>query len=262
MFAEKMEKRKIEERKLDYEKKRTERFVLDLVLAKLDKQGKMEIIETEEPDFILHNDENRIGVEITKAYCDNDNFIKERAKIIENRMIKILDSMNLYHQSYDFNILESKEMINKTYQVMVPPFYLNEVKDSDLNRLPLLFKEWLNNKMPEDLMFRCFDNYSTSTHVELIYTIGSIPIMENGELVELNEEHPLHAIMEKKNRLLNNRFRKNHPNIREWWLCLEVSEDSTLSACRYSIPSNYNNEYTRVFMVDTNRFRVYEFNKL
>lgn len=246
-------------RKLDPEKKRAERLVLDLVLAKLGKQEKFEIIETEEPDFILYNNENHIGVEIAKAYCDNDNFIKKKAKIIENRMIKILESMNLYHQSNSSTMLDLKERRNTTYQVIVPPFYLNEVKDANLNRIPQLFKKWLNNKMPDDSMFRFFENYSPSTQVELIYTVGSIPIIENGELLELSREHPLHTIMEKKNRLLNNRFRKNYPNIREWWLCLEVSDDSTLSACSYSIPSNYNNDYARVFMVDTNRFRVYEF---
>ena len=256
----KEQKEKMKERKIDSQKKRAERFVLDLVLTKLGKQGLMEISETEEPDFILHSSvDYNIGVEVAKAYCDNDNFITIRAKIIENRIKKTLKSYNLYHsKNIQWDIQEER---NKTYQVMIPPFYLNEIKNSDLDQIPQLFREWITKKMPEDSMFRCFDNYSQSTQVELIYIVGSVPVIKNGELEELSESHPLHTIIQKKNELLNNHFCVAHPDFKEWWLCLEVPEDSTLSACRYTIPSNYDNNYTRIFMVDINRFRVYEFRK-
>lgn len=242
---------------LNSAKKRSERFVLDLVLTKIEETTKYNIKASEEPDFILTHRNGIIGVEIAKAYADNDNFITQRSKIIENRIIKILKRKGLFKE-LERNEKRSAERCN-TFQILVPPFYLNEVEDDNLSRIPRLFEEWVNKGMSESQIFRVYENCSYKTKIEIIYCVGSVPVTINGKLMELCEEHPLHAIIKKKNDLLNGNFQVKNQNIKEWWLCLEVSEDSTLSACKYTVPSSYPNNYNRIFMVDSNRFRVYEF---
>lgn len=112
--------------------------------------------------------------------------------------------------------------------------------------------------MNSNEMFSVYDRYYPYTDVELIYMTASMPIMESNNLVPINESHPLHKIIKHKNDLLHKNYKPKNPNVKEWWLCLEITTDSTISACKYSFDSNYSNDFDRVFIVDPHRMRVFE----
>lgn len=245
------------------DKKSEEKVTLNILLYFLDKYNEFSIKENEEPDFILSNDKNVIGVEIAKVFYENDNFVGINAQGLKGDIIKILSKRGLYQKMIkDSTSPEGcKYQHVKNYQVLLPPFVIAELDDQTRNVITKLFTEWLDSGMADSSMFSVFDKYHPYTEVELIYTTCSMPIMDGDDLASVNENHPLHKIIEHKNHLLQKNYKLKNPEVREWWLCLEVTTDSTISACKYSIDANYPNKFDRIFIVDPNRLRVYELEK-
>ncbi len=242
------------------QKKFEERITLDVLLTFLDKNGSVSVVNGEEPDFIINDNGTNIGVEIAKVFYNNDNFIGINANKLKTDLIKYLSNRGLYQRgikdkSSDYGYVYQYV---KSYQVLLPPFIIEEL-DAELRQAIVnSFDNWINAGMNSNEMFSVYDRYYPYTDVELIYMTASMPIMEGDNLAPINENHPLHKIINHKNELLHKNYKQKNPNVKEWWLCLEITTDSTISACKYSFDTNYPNSFDRVFIVDPHRLRVYE----
>lgn len=245
------------------DKKFEERITLEVLLAFLDKKSEVSIIDNESPDFVLTDAGAKIGVEIAKVFYHEDNFIGQNANRLKRDIIKILSERGLYQKLIkDPSSIEGCRYQHvKSYQFLLPPFAIQELNDDIRAKITNSFADWLDNGMPENNMFSVHDRYYRYTDVELIYMTCSMPILDGEDLAPITQDHPLHEIIEQKNDLLQRKYVLNNPCITEWWLCLEVTTDSTISACKYSFEKNYPNRFDRVFIVDPNRFRVFEIEK-
>lgn len=245
------------------QKKFEERITLDVLLTFLDKIKSISVRDSEEPDFILNDNGEIIGVEIAKAFYKNKNFIGINANKLKGDLIKSLSKRGLYQRGIKSKT-SAKEYVYqyvKSYQVLLPPFIINELDDKRRQDIINSFENWLNAEMPDSRMFSVHDKYYFYTDIDLIYMTGALPVMEDDTLASITINHPLHEIISHKNELLIKNYLPKNPNIKKWWLCLETTTDSTISACKYSFNAHYPNKFDRVFIVDTNRFQVYEIDK-
>lgn len=241
-------------------KKLEEREVLELLLHFLNKNSSAPLIERESPDFLIQENGKNIGVEITKAYYKK-NYIAENTECLKCDIKEILKQYKLYESNDDIFIKGdiNKIITRKCYQIKLPPFVIDNLTKDIRKKISTAFDSWIKSGFPSDEMFTVFDTFSPKTTVELIFMVGSMPILDNNnKLCPISLGHPLNRIIEHKNELLIKNYIPNNPNIDEWWLCLETPWDSPIKACQYSLDGTYKNRFDKIFMIDKYRYRIYE----
>lgn len=251
-------------------KKKEELYVLKSLLNILGENDSFSIEseEQERPDFVLLSKTGeRIGVELTTFYDEHKKNIKSKKSRLYNKLLNVLKQNNRYFKIDKDADLSSKEIYQ--YNINLRPFFVYNYTQKELEDLSQSFNSWLekdelnsesNNESNSESNYATFSKskvISQQTILDLNQIYVSYVPFSNGMLSVIDEHHPLHKPINEKNLKLND-YKSSNPDIKQWWLCINLEMESSIQACSYKFSNNYNTQYDRVFLIDSFRDIVYE----
>lgn len=192
---------------------------------------------------------------MTTFYDEHKKNIKSKELRLYNSLLNVLKRNNRYFKISKDKDLSSTEIYK--YNINLRPFFVYDYTKKDLEDLLEDFNLWLEKDESNSAIFSKSKVISQQTILELNQIYVSYAPFSNGMLSVIDEHHPLHKPINEKNLKLND-YKLLNPDIKQWWLCINLEKESSIQACSYKFSNNYNNQFDRIFLIDSFRDIVYK----
>jgi|25_taG_2_1085351.scaffolds.fasta_scaffold05748_3 hypothetical protein len=211
-----------------------------------------EILESEQPDFIVESKRGKIGIELTELFQDShlrgySKFQQESSSrhLFTNELIAILQNYVsfTFHIGIEFNEFKPVNKLNKT-------LILKKAFRATINRISNLE----NKQMIEISDFKILPEQINSIHIGrfdgLKESYDEMP--EGGTVSDIENIH-IESILEKKHKKL-----KKYQNCSEQWLLIREGNYYAGSFADFKITKPIDTLFDKIFILRSNYNKIIE----
>lgn len=249
------------------EKKQHERIIVQSILETINKKENAKygsLKELESPDFICTSDEGiTIGIEHTKCYSVHSNDTKEQNG---KRIIKGGNTYEAFSKSLEklcrsvVNDLDKSNQWNKIrpnyfsiifhHFLLIDGFRKNERRVIYDEIKSFFYSALTTNKKIDGKYIQSVCLYHQEWRKEDKFEISPDMLYYEPRIEQLKKDPVIESIRDKE-RKLKEIYKKNHKDVTQWWLVVEITADSHLRSRGYKMPQNIESDFDRIFLVNS-----------